>query len=171
MRDKIGQGHGRHEHAGADSEGESRDATYQREHCRLREELPQDVALGRAHGLARTNLPGALGDGNQHDIHHADPAQAQRDNRYAAKEQRDYVKDFCQLLGAVHGVPDEQRIFVQRIKVANPPDGSPHLQYGRFMFFRISHFKHNVIQISTGNSGARLFRGREVARYGRIWGE
>ena len=40
-------------------------------------ELQQDVALARADGFAHADLARALGDRNQHDVHHADAAHDQ----------------------------------------------------------------------------------------------
>ena len=47
------------------------------EHRRLRQKLPEDAALPGADGDFQADLTGALGDGNQHDVHDADAAHHQ----------------------------------------------------------------------------------------------
>src|SRR5437870_8024109 len=53
---------------------ETSDAAQQREDGRLREELASDVAPRRAERLEDPDLPGALGDTHQHDVHDHDAA-------------------------------------------------------------------------------------------------
>src|SRR6266480_4764893 len=53
---------------------ETRDAAEQREDGRLREELASDVAPRRAERLEDPDLPGALGNAHQHDVHDHDAA-------------------------------------------------------------------------------------------------
>src|SRR5207237_834594 len=53
---------------------ETRDAAEQREDSRLREELASDVAPRRAERLEDPDLPGALSDAHQHDVHDHDAA-------------------------------------------------------------------------------------------------
>lgn len=66
----------------ADPEGEhhSHEAADKADHDGLDQELGKDVAAARANGHTNADLPGALGHGNQHDIHHADAADNQRDH-------------------------------------------------------------------------------------------
>src|SRR5438445_13294432 len=53
---------------------ETRDAAEQREDGRLREELASDGAPRRAERLEDPDLPGALGDAHQHEVHDHDRA-------------------------------------------------------------------------------------------------
>src|SRR5216683_4870788 len=48
------------------------------QHDCFHEELAEDIPRPRAHGHAQADLPRALGDRNQHDVHDADPADDQR---------------------------------------------------------------------------------------------
>ena len=49
------------------------------EHDGFQQELPGDVAPARADGLAHANLPRALRDRDQHDVHYADAPHQQAD--------------------------------------------------------------------------------------------
>ena len=50
----------------------------------------------------------------------------------------------------------------------NPAQGSPHLQNRFFMFFRIRHFKDDIVQIAAND--ARLLRRRKISRHCGIRG-
>ena len=56
-------------------------AAEQAQHHRLDQELHQHVAAAGAHRQAEADLPGALGDRHQHDVHDADAAHHERDRR------------------------------------------------------------------------------------------
>ena len=51
------------------------------------QELAADVDGGGAQGFADTDLAGALGDGDQHDVHDADAAERERQQRDGAEEE------------------------------------------------------------------------------------
>ena len=69
----------RHDRAQHDAAGRAEHATDPGEQRGLDEELREDVAVTGADRLADADLTGALGDGHQHDVHHADAADEQRD--------------------------------------------------------------------------------------------
>ena len=52
---------------------------------RLAQELRKDVLLRRAHRAAHADLPDALEDRREHDVHDPDPADDQRDRRDRAE--------------------------------------------------------------------------------------
>ena len=52
------------------------------QHHRLDEELPEDVIASGADGHAEPDFPSALGDGDQHDVHNAHPADHQGNQRH-----------------------------------------------------------------------------------------
>src|SRR5215213_450577 len=60
---------------------QARQSPQRREHDGLDKELPENVRARRAHGLAYAYLLRALGDGDEHDVHHADDPNHQRDER------------------------------------------------------------------------------------------
>src|SRR5947209_1386270 len=64
--------------AGGLAEDEAGRAADGRQYCGLDEELRQDVDAGGADGLADADLFGALGDGDEHDVHHADAPDEER---------------------------------------------------------------------------------------------
>ena len=47
---------------------------------RFDDKLHTDAAIGGAQSFSGANLTGALGDGNQHDVHHTDAAYHQADS-------------------------------------------------------------------------------------------
>ncbi|MPM95114.1 hypothetical protein SDC9_142265 [bioreactor metagenome] len=55
--------------------------------------MHHDALLARPDGFTNADLLGALGDGNQHDVHDADAADEERDCRNAAKQQRKRARD------------------------------------------------------------------------------
>ncbi len=58
----------------------------QAEQDRLDEELPEDVGAARADRFADADLAGAFGHRHQHDVHHADAADEQRDRGDRAEQ-------------------------------------------------------------------------------------
>src|SRR5208283_4328016 len=62
-----------------DPEQHANRATEQRQGDGLNQELQQDVAAARAHGLADADLSGSFRHRNQHDVHDHDAANHQRD--------------------------------------------------------------------------------------------
>src|SRR5438477_117238 len=56
------------------------------------------------------------------------------------KKKRDHAKDFCQLLGAIHRVPDEEGVFILRIEMPHSPQRSAHLQHRLLVLFWIGNF-------------------------------
>src|SRR5439155_1306177 len=72
----------------------------------FQKELPGNVAALRADGLANADLTRALGDADQHDVHHADAANEQTDSAYDDRSERDHPQDavklFHNLLGSLN---------------------------------------------------------------------
>ena len=60
---------------------ETKQAAKGAQHAGLDQKLTEDLFAGRAHSLAQADLEGALGHTDEHDIHHHDPADDQRDER------------------------------------------------------------------------------------------
>ena len=66
-----------------------------REQDRLDDELADDVRPARPDRLADADLARALGDRHEHDVHHADPADEQRDRRDGAEQHRERAGWCC----------------------------------------------------------------------------
>src|SRR5215469_5512652 len=80
-------------------EDQSDDAAGSGEGHRLQEELPGDVAVFGADGLANADLAGAFGDADEHDIHDPDTANKQSDRTENHGREADLVDDLVILGG------------------------------------------------------------------------
>ena len=65
----------------------------QRDDGGLGEELAADVVGGGAEGFADADLAGALGDGDEHDVHDADAAEREREQGDGGEEDGHGVED------------------------------------------------------------------------------
>src|SRR5215211_4275484 len=77
-----GRRHGREppdQQGPADPEQDADDPAADRQGHRLQQELAEHVAGAGPDGLAQPDLPGPLGHADEHDVHHPDPADDQRD--------------------------------------------------------------------------------------------
>src|ERR1019366_7474122 len=101
-----------HQREGSDSnshdvgDNDSDEATEQHDEQRFREELGFDVPFARAQGKAQADFADALIDRDEHDVHHADTANAQRQNadkdQQHLKADRDAIDDRAELFAAKH---------------------------------------------------------------------
>src|SRR5713226_6212755 len=89
------------EHSQADSDRSAQ----QRKERALEEELEQDIAVGRAQGLAEANLARALGYRHQHDVDDTDRAQRQGHQPDATQEPVHSREDLPHDLLILYGVP------------------------------------------------------------------
>src|SRR5580704_1927895 len=69
------------------------------EHDGLGEELPNNIAASRTDGFAYPNLPSALGNGHEHDVHHADAADEKADGADNGNEKSYGSGDLAKLIG------------------------------------------------------------------------
>ena len=99
-----GGGHAGDDLGKADARADADDAAHAREHGRLSQELPQDAALFRADRLLQADLPRALRDGDEHDVHDADAADEQRDAGDPDQLAVRRVAEVLQLLGLLQQV-------------------------------------------------------------------
>src|SRR5579859_2271807 len=74
------------EMAAYDPGGHARETADERQQDRLDQELAENVELAGADRLADPDLTSAFGDGDEHDVHHADSAHEQADGRHRAEE-------------------------------------------------------------------------------------
>src|ERR1017187_3349670 len=85
---------------------DSDEAAQQHDEERFREELRFDVPFARAEGAPQADFANALIDRDEHDVHHADAANAQRQNadkdQQHLKADRDAIDDWAELFAAKH---------------------------------------------------------------------
>src|SRR5215831_14134566 len=74
------------EAAAADAGGDADGAAERGQQHGLDQKLAEDVGALGADGLADADLTGSLGDGDEHDVHHPDPADQERDGRDRAEQ-------------------------------------------------------------------------------------
>src|SRR6185369_17254343 len=120
LGDKVRQWSGVQQCAQTDSDEVPDQPAEDRQSGGLAEKLLKDVALSGAECLENADFACAFGDSHQHDVHHADSAKRQRCDRHATEEESNDAEDPCQDLGKLHGVPDEESVFVGRLEVVSP---------------------------------------------------
>src|ERR1051325_10397145 len=82
-----------------DADADADETAKKRDDRGLDEELHQDVARRCADSFADADLAGALGDGDQHDVHDADAADDERDARNRAQQPRHGARGLCRGVG------------------------------------------------------------------------
>src|SRR5258707_4930352 len=70
------------------------------------QKLPGDVLAFCADGFADTDLAGAFGNTDEHDVHHADPADEQADGAEENRGDRDFADDVAKFLDLFFGGVD-----------------------------------------------------------------
>src|SRR5205807_2869228 len=83
----------------------------------LCEELKQDVPAAGAERLFHSNFTSALGDGDQHDVHQTDAADAQGQRADKAKKNLQADGDDFELMNLLHQVEDAQGTAVGLIEL------------------------------------------------------
>src|SRR5271166_6184289 len=122
-----------------DSEGNrigqenARYAAGKRDGHRFRKELEQDVAPAAAQRLFHADLARTLGDRDQHDVHQADPADAQRKRADEGQQNLQPCDDDIELFQLLHHVVDEHRTFVVGLEVVLLGQHSAHLVLDKFV--------------------------------------
>ncbi len=112
MRNEVRQRNEAQQQADADAADEAADAADQGDDGGLDQELALDVDGGCAERFADADLARALGDGDQHDVHHADAAKRERQQSDGAEEERHHAEDALGELDAFERVPDPESFFV-----------------------------------------------------------
>ena len=95
-----------HEHRRAAAQQDAQRPADQAQHDRLDEELAQDVVAAGADGHAQADLAGPLGDGDEHDVHDAHPADHQRDHGHGQQQDAHQLRGRAQRLGDFAHVAD-----------------------------------------------------------------
>jgi hypothetical protein len=106
--DEVGGDEG-DDHAGGSGE-EGEDEAFD-------EELGEDVAAPGAEGLHEADLSGALGDGDQHDVHDADTADGEGHGSDDAEKDLKGEGEGDHLFAVFDGVPDGEGFFVFGVEV------------------------------------------------------
>jgi hypothetical protein len=88
LKDFAEEGQGADEFYQGCGQHKAEQAPAKRQDKPFEEDLQQDVATARPQGLEHTDLTGPLGHRNQHDVHDADGANAQREG--ADDRQQDF---------------------------------------------------------------------------------
>ncbi|OPZ60498.1 MAG: hypothetical protein BWY88_00480 [Synergistetes bacterium ADurb.Bin520] len=83
----------------------------------FRHELGDDVPALRPQGHADSDFPGALRDGDQHDVHDADPSHQETYGGYPAQEQGECARHPLQ---GVQQVQLVRHVEVRRVQVGKP---------------------------------------------------
>ena len=92
-------------------ENERDDAAGTGERHRFEQKLPGDVAAARADRFAHADLASALGNADQHDVHHADTADQQTDRTENDGGNRDHRDDVVEFLDLHFRGRDQEIIF------------------------------------------------------------
>ena len=87
----------------AGAEGDADDAADGAERDGFDQKLDEDVVALGADGFAHADFAGALGDGDQHDVHHADAADDEAYRRYREHEDENQAADFLPELEEIVG--------------------------------------------------------------------
>lgn len=88
------------------TEGEAEDAAENGEDETFKEELKEDIEIGGTDGLSDTDFVGALGDGDEHNIHDADAADEQGNAGDEGEHTRDDIKKGAGGVGDLVAVGD-----------------------------------------------------------------
>src|SRR6516225_2527157 len=152
----------------SDSDRVAERAAQNGESNRLAEELLEDVGSRRADRFQDANLAGALGDSDEHDVHDADAAETEGRDRHASEEDGDDSKNARQDFSELHGVPDEERVFVGFFEVMRASEQTADLEDGFIVTLRIGHFEHDVGEITLVDDFAFGWRRWKVARHGGV---
>src|SRR6516162_2522232 len=97
-----GKGRADQDHEAVD-EKQGDQATGARQGHGFEQELPGDVAVFGADGLAHTDFPGALRDTDEHDVHHTDATDEQPNRTQDDGRERDFVDNVMELLHLLLG--------------------------------------------------------------------
>src|SRR5690606_38058769 len=117
------------------------------EHNGLDNELGQHGGAACSHSHAQTDLLGALGDADQHDVHDANAPDEQADKGDAAKNPDQHVDELVAQLQEVVRA-DELKVVIRAD--ANPPPLAHDLRYlllGLFQVRAVGHVECHEINI------------------------
>ncbi len=126
-----------------EAQRDARRAAHDADQDRLGQELPHDVAAPRAHRHADADLAGPLADRHQHDVHHADAADDQRDDGDGRDQQGQRLARRLDRLADGVGVLEEEVLLA-----VEPGQQIGDLRLSRLHVGRIGHAHDDLAQIA-----------------------
>src|SRR2546421_11151725 len=90
------------------------------------QELKKDMPPPRAQRLFHSNLTGSLGYRDQHDVHEADPADAQRKRTDEAQQNREAERNEFELVNLFHEVKHHHGAAISRVELVLDGHHSAH---------------------------------------------
>ena len=84
---------------------------------RLGQKLEEDVAAARAERFLHSDFAGALGDGDEHDVHQADATDAQSEGADEGEQDLEADGDDLELVNLLHKIKDKQGAAVRGIEL------------------------------------------------------
>src|SRR5216684_2089186 len=84
---------------------------------RLCQKLEEDVAAARAERFLHADFAGALGDGDEHDVHQADATDSQREGADEGEQDLEAEGDDLELVNLLHQIKDKQGAAVGGIEL------------------------------------------------------
>src|SRR6185312_12528946 len=104
--------------------------------------------IARAQRLAEPDLSSAFGDADQHDVHHPDASNSQREYSDEPEDQAQRDSKLLNLLRIFHGVPLGTGLVVFGIEIVAPGQHFPHLSERRRMTIRRDWLENNHLWIA-----------------------
>ena len=90
-------------------EDDAEESTDEGDGERFGQKLEEDVAAARAQRLLDADFAGALRDGDEHDVHQADAADAQRQGADETEQNLEADGDDFELVNLLHQIDDHTR--------------------------------------------------------------
>src|ERR1051326_2688695 len=107
----------------ADGEEEAEDAAARRQERRLDQELQQHLLARRADRLSESDLEGALGHRDEHDVHHHDGPDDERDGRDRHDDERDAARERVNVVGDLARVDQPEVVVLAALQLVLVPHG------------------------------------------------
>src|SRR5947209_4221901 len=133
MRNEVGERDEPQQETDADAEGQAGDSADESDDGGFDEELTLDVHGSCAEGFADADFAGALGDGDEHDVHDADAAERESEECDGSEEEGHYAEDAFGELRSFERVPYPEGFFIVGIVVVALGDDSFDLSDGFFV--------------------------------------
>jgi len=162
--DEVGQRDVAHGEADADAAEETEASADEGDDGGLGEELAADVYGGGAEGFTDADFAGALGDGDEHDVHDSDAAKSEGEESDGSEEESHDVEDTVGELCAFEGIPDPEGVEVDGVEVVAVAEDGADLADGSFVDVGIDGLDDDVVKLA---DDVALGVGWEVALHGR----
>ena len=163
MGNEVGQRNEPQQQTDAYAEGQTGDPADQSDDRGFDQELAFDIDGGCAERFANADFARALGDGDKHDVHDADAAESESQQRDGSEEEGHHAEDALGKLRSFERVPYPERFFVVGIVVVALGDDSFDLSDGLFVQIGRDRLDDDVVDEAAHDAGT-LGR-REVPRH------